>query len=156
MTTSPPTHSPFEPKEDERIPLGMFGYFEARNKGAVYELVIKEFLRAGISKADLAKRLGKTDPQVNRLLAAPGNWTLNTLSNLLLAISGGQPLYAVDFPLRATPLNDRGQSWFERTDEGALGQVGAITVQFSTTSGTASVPMTSHQHMSFSLVTDDR
>ncbi len=91
----------FEPSGADRVPEETFGYFRTRNKHRVYSLVIGEFKRSGISQADLARRLGKGTDIVCRWLGSPGNWTLDTLSDLLFAISGAEPDYAVRHPLRS-------------------------------------------------------
>jgi hypothetical protein len=58
-----------------------------------------EFKNSGLSKADLARRLGKGADRVSKMLGGPGNWTIATVSDLLFAIKGGVPKYAVDYPL---------------------------------------------------------
>jgi hypothetical protein len=66
------------------------GYFRARLKNRLHQLVLSEFLKRegneGFNKADLARRIDKKPEQITRLLGAPGNWTLDTLSDLLLAM----------------------------------------------------------------------
>ena len=42
--------------------------------------------REGITRAQLARRSGKRPEQVTRMLGSPGNWTLETLTGLLLAM----------------------------------------------------------------------
>jgi hypothetical protein len=111
------TTSLSEPSGAERISEGTFAYFRARTRRRVYSLVVDEFERSKISQADLARRLGKGTDVVCRWLGSPGNWTLDTLSDLLFAISGAEPSYAgVRYPLRvpqvltsSVPDNDRGQ-----------------------------------------------
>src|SRR5208337_2251566 len=71
----------------------------ARARQHAYNLAMKEFMDSGISKAELAKRLGKGADRVSRMLAGPANWTIDTLSDLLFAIRGGVPKYSVDYPL---------------------------------------------------------
>lgn len=74
----------------ERIPIGKLAYFRGRLTNRMHELVLDEFLRlsqAGkINKATLAKRIGREPAQVTRWLGAPGNWTIETLSDLLLGM----------------------------------------------------------------------
>jgi hypothetical protein len=73
------------------IPAGKIAYFEARLRNDLYNFVIGKFLekekRGEITKAKLARRIGYDPAQLSRVLGAPGNWTLNTISNLLLGIS---------------------------------------------------------------------
>lgn len=80
-----------KPTGAEQVPFDTFSYFRARAKRFAYELAIKEFKKSGITKADLARRLGKGADRVSKMLAGPGNWTIDTLADLLFAIAGGNP-----------------------------------------------------------------
>ena len=40
----------------------------------------------GLSQADLARRIGKRPEVINRLLGSPGNWRIDTISDLLVGI----------------------------------------------------------------------
>lgn len=74
----------------ESIPVGKLAYFRSRLTNKIHELVLTEFARLernnAISKAELARRIGKKPEQVTRWLGAPGNWTLETFSDLLLGM----------------------------------------------------------------------
>jgi len=76
------------------IPLGKLAYFRERFRNALYQMVLKEFLAerdAGrLTKADMARRIGRKPEQISRWLGAPGNWTLDTVSDLMLAM-GREP-----------------------------------------------------------------
>ena len=89
-------------KDDNPIPLGEFGYFQARNKRRAYSIVMDEFKKSGISQATLARRMRKKPDVVCRLLSGPGNWGLDTFSDLLLAISGAAPIFGKEYPLVET------------------------------------------------------
>lgn len=71
---------------------GTRAYFQARLRARLYDLVMTKFRREvterGLTKAVLGRRIGKRPEVVTRLLGGPGNWTLDTLSDLLLGISG--------------------------------------------------------------------
>jgi len=111
MTTSRNGIGLRSPTGDDRVPLGTFGYFQARNKRNAYDLVMEEFTKSGLSQADLARRLGKGTDIVCRLLGGPGNWTLDTLSDLMFAISGAAPVFGKDYPLNKLRRNQRGPTW---------------------------------------------
>lgn len=115
MTTFRPTTSLCKPEGESRIPAGVLAYFQARNKNRVYELVLSEFVRSGISQATLARRLGKKPDVVCRWLGAPGNWTLDTVSDLLFAISGAEPEYSLSYPLDRGSRNFRAPEWLNVT-----------------------------------------
>lgn len=111
MSTYQQTFTLSKPTGDDAIPVGTLGYFRARNKRGAYGIVLKEFKESGLSQIDLARRLRKAPEVVCRLLGSPGNWTLDTLSDLLFAISGGEPQYHVRYPLDLPARNYVGQDW---------------------------------------------
>lgn len=76
-------------REAKEIPAKALTYFQARLKNRLHELVLLEFMKLeklGFTKADMARRVRKKPEQITRLLGAPGNWTLDTVSDLLLAM----------------------------------------------------------------------
>lgn len=111
MTTSQKTFSLFKPEGEHRIPRSTLAYFQARNKHRVYECVIDQFIKSGLSQAALARRLGKGTDQISRWLGAPGNWTLDTLSDFLFATVAGEPEYSVSFPLDKPKRNISQPDW---------------------------------------------
>lgn len=142
MNTYQATSTLFNPEGDALVPAGTLGYFQARNRSRIYEAVLQEFLQSGITQAALARRLGKRPEQINRLLGAPGNWTLDTVSDLLFAISGAEPVYGVQYPLRDPDRNYRHPEWLQEVT-GAGGAAADFTVLHASrgpamTSGTAS------------------
>jgi hypothetical protein len=85
--------------------VGTRAYFQGRLKNRLHNLVIRKFEEAeiehGLTRAELARRIGKRPEVLTRLLGAPGNWTLDTVSDLLLGIAG----YELD--ATATKIADR-------------------------------------------------
>lgn len=106
-----PTTTLSKPTDSEPVPIGTFGYLRSRNKHRLYSLVIREFKKSGLSQADLARRLGKKPDVVCRWLATPGNWQIDTVSDLLFAISGAVPRHELDFPLEKPQRNDNRPEW---------------------------------------------
>ena len=102
-----------KPTGSEPIPQAAFTYFRVRNKQRLYELVLDEFMKSGLSQAELARRLKKAPEIVCRLLGAPGNWRLDTASDLLFAISGAEVSYGIAYPLERGPRNDTELDWLE-------------------------------------------
>lgn len=88
-----------KPSGRNRIPETTFEYLQTRSRLALFNLVWSELKKSGISQTDLAARLGKGTDRVCKLLAAPGNWTLDTVTELLFAISGGVLAAGVTYPL---------------------------------------------------------
>lgn len=75
---------------NESIPAGKLAYFRRRLSNRLHALVLSEFARlekeGKITRAELARRIGRRPEQVTRWLGASGNWTLDTLSDLLLGM----------------------------------------------------------------------
>lgn len=81
------------------ISVGHRSYFQERLRLRLYEAVIKEFIKEkeahGLTQKALARRLNKRPEQINRWLSSPGNWTIDTVSDLLLGISASEPVIGV-------------------------------------------------------------
>jgi len=77
----------------------------------VFSLVHKELKKSGLSKAELADRIGKGQDRIAHILAAPGNWTLDTVSDLLFAINGYEVDYKVSSPLDKPARNQNVPDW---------------------------------------------
>lgn len=75
---------------DSPIPAGVLAYFRARLTNRIHELVLSEFsaqeLQGKTSRARLARLIRRKPEQITRWLGSPGNWTIDTLSDLLLGI----------------------------------------------------------------------
>jgi hypothetical protein len=73
--------------DDGPIPLGTLAYLRAELRNLFHELVLVEFVRqkesGSLHGAKLARRIGKDAAVLTRLLGGPGNWTLDTVSDLL-------------------------------------------------------------------------
>ena len=116
MTTS---QIPFlhEINSGSTIPPEKMAYFEDRFRGRLYDLIISEFKKQqaenGLTQKKVADRLGKRPEQINRWLAAPGNWTLDTVSNLLLAICKGELEIGVSVLSEQSPRNRRRPDWLK-------------------------------------------
>ncbi len=84
--------------EGDRIPIGKLSYFRTQLRYDLHEVVLREFLRqedkGELTQADLARRIHRKPSQVSKLLGAPGNWTVNTVSDLLLGMKA-QPVITV-------------------------------------------------------------
>lgn len=121
MNTSQPTYTLSKPDDDSRVPDTTLVYFRERNRLRIFELVLNEFINSGIAQACLARRAGRRPEVVNRILSAPGNLTLDTVSDFLFAISGAEPTYGVQYPLDCPPRNYREPDWLSHTETRTAG-----------------------------------
>ncbi len=83
-------------------------YYRRRYENCCFEKLVawiaEECQKQQITKKDLAERMGKDPGQVSRLLSAPSNLTLNTISDLLLAFDAeAEPPEIVLFKDRSAP-----------------------------------------------------
>jgi hypothetical protein len=88
------------PVNGQNIPVEKRAYFHERLKGRIYSLITKELLRqqksdSALSQAAIAKRLNKRPEQITRWLSGPQNYTIETISDLLLAICASELSLAV-------------------------------------------------------------
>jgi hypothetical protein len=101
------------------IPLEKRAYFHSRVLNSFYQFILQKFLeeeRAGrLTKAELARRIERRPEVVTRLLGAPGNWGLETATDLLLGICA-EELKPASSPLlgRATRNYDH-WNWLHQT-----------------------------------------
>jgi hypothetical protein len=117
-----------EPKDDKRIDTATFAYFRARNKARLYDVVLEEFQKSGISQVCLARRMGKRPEVVNRILSAPGNWEQDTVSDLLYAISGAEMDYCVGHPTNGATRNWTAPEWLHTTSANVV-EVAALDTE---------------------------
>jgi hypothetical protein len=72
------------------IPEAKRVYFQTRLRNRLFDYILGRFVqeqKKGLTKAILARRIGKPPELINRWLGAPSNLTLDTVSDLLLGIS---------------------------------------------------------------------
>ena len=111
MITSKKTTTMYKPIDGEKIPDWTVSYFRQRNKNRVHSLILSELKKAGVSQAELARRLGKKPDVICRWIGAAGNWTLDTVSDLLFAINGNEVDYSTCDPFHKIIRNYKGPEW---------------------------------------------
>ena len=66
------------------------GYLNERVRNSVYDYILRRFHeeaeKCGLTKAQLARRIKLGPDRVSKLLGSPGNWTLETITELLVGI----------------------------------------------------------------------
>lgn len=70
----------------DTIPASALAYVGQRAKNSYYHFVMSKFREHKVTQAQLARKIGKNPAQMNRLLASPGNWTIETIAVLLAGI----------------------------------------------------------------------
>jgi transcriptional regulator with XRE-family HTH domain len=88
------------PLSGDVIPDDILAYFRERLKGRVYSWIVGEFIRQQclnptLTQRDIARRINKRPEQINRWLSGPSNMTLDTTSDLILGIGGGEPVLGI-------------------------------------------------------------
>ena len=81
--------------------------------GAVVDYLDRLAEEEGLSQAEIARRLGLKRTQVNRWMRAPGNWTLDTVADLLAAAKARILRIEVGRPGDLPPVN-RIHPWLEK------------------------------------------
>jgi hypothetical protein len=117
MTTSQKTAFLSEINSGKPIPPNKLAYFQARLRNRLYDFIVTKFAdkekNEGLTKAELARRIGRKPEVVTRLLGAPGNWTIDTISDLLLGISGEELEPASSSLKNDRPRNFVGPEWLK-------------------------------------------
>ncbi len=74
----------------EEIPLKDIYYFRQRFKNKIYQSTLAYFVEMAkernLTKKDIARLLNKDPAQITRWFSGPNNWTLDTISDLLLSM----------------------------------------------------------------------
>lgn len=95
--------------DGEKISIGTLSYFRERFRDRLYDVVLDEFFKqeeeTGLTRAEVARRIGRRPEQITRWFGAPGNWTLETVSDLLLAIAKSEPDVNL-MPLEGRPVRN--------------------------------------------------
>ena len=119
MTTSQQTPFLSEIIESVPIPQERLAYFRARLKNRLHSYVLSQFLKvenqSKLTKAELARKLGKKPEQITRWLGAPGNWELDTLSDLLLGMGFEPNFFSANLRHGAILPND--EAWKKADDQ---------------------------------------
>lgn len=86
--TSVATFELSKPTPGTKVPEGTLGFVKSKLRNDLYNLIVAAFRRSGLTQAELALRLGKRPEIISRNLGAPGNYTIDTVAEMLFAING--------------------------------------------------------------------
>lgn len=103
-----PRNSMLPEIDGDVISIGTRAYIGQRAKNSFYDYVMTKFRHSNIPKAELARRIGKGPAQINRMLATPGNWTIETIAELLAGISA-EELLPSSAPFAGRPQSNHRQ-----------------------------------------------
>jgi hypothetical protein len=90
------------------IPEARRAYFRARLRNRVFNFILGKFLaeqERGLTQAKLARRIERKPDVVNRWLGMPSNLTLDTVSDLLIGISGEELTLSSESPQQPAQRN---------------------------------------------------
>ena len=100
-----------EPHGDEEIDRFTLSYIAGLARDRFHQLVLSAFEDSGLSKRQLAKRLGMDPSRVSKILNTSSNMTVETLGAVMFAIDGSVPTAARNWPLRENTKNLREPTW---------------------------------------------
>jgi hypothetical protein len=115
MTTSQ-TSFLSEVENGEPIPVGKLSYLRERTRNLLYDFIVRKFIEAerhGLTQAELARRIGKRPEVVNRMLGSPGNWRIDTISDLLVGIAAEELDPKSVSLLNRAPRNQQYPEWLQ-------------------------------------------
>jgi hypothetical protein len=101
------------------VPAGTRAYLQERLRNRLYDLVLTEFMKRQeedpeFTQAALAKRIEKRPEQINRWLSSPGNWTIDTISDLLVGIMGAELEIGTNHFVDQMPRNYAEPEWLNQ------------------------------------------
>jgi hypothetical protein len=129
-----------------KINKATLGYFRARLRNRIHQFIIREFMEKqheGLTQADIARILDKRPEQIHRWLGQSSNLEIDTISDLILAISEAELNFS-PLPLEGRPVrNFRGPDWLNRPKyiKSAAGPVLEPQIDRSPPPPTSSGPM---------------
>ena len=88
MPTSPTSTWLSRPEKGERTPRRAEAFAEARNRGQLHQMIVREFVASGMSQTELARRTGKPRETISRALGHPTNMEIDTASKIIYALTG--------------------------------------------------------------------
>jgi hypothetical protein len=90
------------------IPAAKLAYLQQRLRNRMFNFVLEKFVEAqknGLTKAKLARRIGKKPDVINRWLSSPSNLTSDTICDLLIGIAGEETMLTSAPPMSAVKKN---------------------------------------------------
>jgi transcriptional regulator with XRE-family HTH domain len=90
------------------------GYFQEEFRQAIHQQILELFSNSGISRSELAKKIGRRPEQVTRWLSSPGNIEADTISDMgiglgvvpRLTFEQVDSLFFSSLPNQGNPVSD--------------------------------------------------
>lgn len=101
-----------EPRDNDPIDRFTLSYMAGLARDRIHQVILAAFIESGLTKSDLARRLGMDKSRVSKILNTSSNITAETLGQVLFAIDGSCPTVARNWPLREKRHNLREPEWF--------------------------------------------
>jgi len=92
------------------IPEEKLVYFRTRSRNRLFHFILSKFVaeqKKGLTKAALARRIGKSPEVINRWLGSPSNLRVDSISDLLIGISAEELAPASELLLEQTARDYR-------------------------------------------------
>jgi hypothetical protein len=121
-----------------KVSVAKLAYFRERLRTRIHQFILREFIskqRDGFTQADLARMLDRRPEQIHRWLGAPSNWTLDTVSDLVLAISKAELDFRLDPFDRRPSRNFHGPDWITNAASSEISTVTPVTLAVTARSG---------------------
>ncbi|GGO26799.1 hypothetical protein GCM10010991_07800 [Gemmobacter aquaticus] len=96
-----------KPKKGSKIDPVTLGYIRGRNRNKMHSFILKLLRDSGMTKTDVAEILGKRPEQMTRWFGGPGNMTIDTISDIVFAISGSFVHISEDDAHKTAPPRNR-------------------------------------------------
>jgi hypothetical protein len=102
------------------IPESKRVYFQTRLRNRLFDYIVGRFVREqkrGLTKAALARRIGKPPEVINRWLGSPSNLETDSISDLLLGICAEELTPQSETLLNQPPRNSTPAPWIKEEGE---------------------------------------
>ena len=98
------------PEKNARLTRALKAYIRSRTQYRIHSLVLELFVQSKLKQSELARMADVSPADLNRMLARPGNHTLNRLSDILFAL-GAELSDEIVRPLEEPARNAGEPAW---------------------------------------------
>lgn len=109
-----------EPHGDEPVDRFTLAYMAGLARDRIHQMILQAFDESGLTRAQLARRLGMDKSRVSKILNTSSNITAETLGEVMFAIDGSCPKVERHWPLREKQHNLLEPVWLSSCVDGAF------------------------------------